>query len=192
MNFCSDCGGKIITMIPEDDNRMRHVCGDCGMIHYLNPKIICGCIPVWKEQILLCKRAIEPRYGYWTLPAGFMENGETTEEAAKRETWEEATTSVRLNKLYCIFSLPHVNQVYLMYLAELEQLKFEPGIESLETKLFTEAEIPWGDLAFSTVKYTLEFYFKERTEKVFSTHVGDILKQDEEYFFRSNKSEKIA
>ncbi len=186
MNFCSDCGGKIITMIPEDDNRMRHVCDACGMIHYLNPKIICGCIPVWQDKVLLCKRAIEPRYGYWTLPAGFMENGETTHEAAQRETWEEAMASVKIQQLYCVFSLPHVNQVYLMYLSELETLDFKPGIESLETKLLLKSEIPWDELAFSTVKYTLDFYFQERDTQKFSTHVGDIIKQDERYAFRSN------
>ena len=150
--FCAQCGSpKIEFRIPHDDDRERHVCADCGHIAYLNPKLIVGTIPVWEDKVLLCKRAIEPRYGTWTLPAGFMEENETLEEGAARETLEEAHARVTITELYVTLSLPQISQVYVMFRASLDDLDFSAGTESLEVKLFTEAEIPWDQLAFRTI-----------------------------------------
>lgn len=174
MNFCSECGGVVALRVPDGDSLPRHVCPDCGTIHYQNPKMVVGCIPEWEDKVLLCRRAIEPKYGLWTLPAGFMENGETTLEGAARETWEEAGARIEIGGLYSLFNLPHINQVYLMFRARLLDLDFHPGIESLETRLFTEAEIPWDDIAFRTVRATLEHYFSDRRTGTFGFHFGDI------------------
>ena len=185
MKYCSHCGVEISIQIPEQDNRERFVCLNCDLIHYENPKIVSGCLPVWEDKVLLCKRAIEPRKGYWTLPAGFMELGETLEQAALRETWEEATANVKIKQLYCVFSLPHVDQVFVMFLSELRDLSFCPGEESEETVLFDESVIPWDELAFSTVKYCLQFYFEERSQHQYTTHVGDIIKTSAGYQYRA-------
>ena len=166
MKFCSECAHPVALAIPEGDNRPRYVCPNCHAIHYQNPKLVIGSIPVWEQdgklQILLCKRAIEPRYGYWTLPAGFMENEETTEQAAVRETEEEAGADVELGKLFTLLNVAHVHQVHLFYLARLRNLDFAPGEESLEVQLFTQDEIPWDELAFPTVRSTLELFFADR------------------------------
>jgi len=168
MKFCSECGHAVALAIPEGDNRPRHVCSQCGTIHYQNPKNVIGTIPVWEHegqlQILLCRRAIEPRYGYWTLPAGFMENGETTGEAAARETEEEAGANIELGPLFALLNVAHVHQVHMFYLARLVDLDFHPGEESLEVQLFTESEIPWDDLAFPTIRKTLELFFADRVK----------------------------
>jgi len=165
MKFCSECAYPVSLLIPPDDNRLRFVCNQCGVIHYQNPKMVIGSIPVWEEngvtRILLCKRAIEPRYGYWTLPAGFMENDETTSEAASRETLEEAGARVELHELFSLLNVPHVHQVHMFYRATLLDLDYAAGTESLEVGLFTEAEIPWADIAFPTVAHTLKFYFAD-------------------------------
>jgi ADP-ribose pyrophosphatase YjhB (NUDIX family) len=174
MNFCSHCGNTIAIRTPDGDHLPRHICTSCGVIHYQNPKMVVGCIPEWEDKILLCRRAIEPRYGLWTLPAGFMENGETTLEGAARETWEEAGARIEMGSLYTLFNLPHINQVYLMFRARLLDLDYQSGIESLETRLFTEAEIPWDDIAFRTVRATLELYFADRRGGGFEFHFGDI------------------
>lgn len=174
MNYCSQCGGKVVLRVPDGDNRPRHVCLSCNTVHYSNPKIVAGCIPVWDDRILLCRRAIEPRAGLWTLPAGFMENGETTPVAAARETFEEAQAHVEIEALYSVFNLPHINQVYLLFRARLCDLDFAPGAESLEAALFSEAEIPWDLLAFPVVRETLRMYFADRARGVFPVHVGDI------------------
>ena len=175
MKFCPECGAPVEVRIPPDDHRERHVCPVCGAIHYYNPKVIVGAIPEWEDgRILLCRRAIEPRHGLWTLPAGFMENGETTLEGAARETWEEAGARIEVGGLYTLYNLPHINQVYFMFRARLLDLDFEPGIESLETRLFTEAEIPWDEIAFRTVRATLEQYFSDRRAGSFDFHFGDI------------------
>ncbi len=174
MNFCSECGSAVVLRVPEGDSMPRHVCADCGTIHYLNPKMVVGCIPEWEDKVLLCRRAIEPRYGLWTLPAGFMENGETTQEGAARETWEEAGARIEMGALYTLYNLPHINQVYLMFRARMLDLDFQPGIESLETRLFTEADIPWDEIAFRTVRATLEQYFNDRRAGAFEFHFGDI------------------
>ncbi|MSQ68808.1 MAG: NUDIX hydrolase [Gammaproteobacteria bacterium] len=180
MKFCSQCGaGDLAWRVPEGDNRPRHVCGQCNQVFYQNPKIVVGSIPVWGDQILLCKRAIAPRYGYWTLPAGFMENAETTQEAAARETLEEAHAEVEILELYTLMNIPHTSQVYLMYRARLCNLDFSPGTESLECALYREDQIPWDRLAFPTITHTLRLFFEDRRQAKFGTHVGDIVYQDQ-------------
>ncbi len=167
MKFCSQCGNLLAQRVPAGDNRPRYVCDHCHAVHYQNPRIVAGCLAVWGEQVLLCRRAIEPRRGYWTLPAGYMENGETLEQAAARETEEEACARVRDLTLYTLFDLPHINQVYLFFRAELADLDFAVGEESLEVQLFDERDIPWSELAFPTVGRTLECYFADRRENVY-------------------------
>ncbi len=166
MKFCSECAHPVALAIPEGDNRPRYVCAQCDAIHYQNPKLVIGSLPVWEQdgevQVLLCKRAIEPRYGYWTLPAGFMENNETTAEAAIRETEEEAGANIELGPLYTLLNVAHVHQVHLFYLARLRDLDFAPGIESLEVQMFSERDIPWDELAFPTIRTTLELFFADR------------------------------
>lgn len=173
--FCQQCGSaKVELRVPHGDDRERHVCPDCGFIHYLNPKVVVGTIPVWGEQVLLCKRAIEPRYGLWTLPAGFMEEGESLEEGAARETLEEAMARVRVGQLYVTLSLPEISQVYVMFLAELKDLDFGPGPESLEVRLFTEAEIPWNELAFRTIGESLRYFFADRSAGRYLPHIDTL------------------
>ena len=174
MNFCSECGQKVTKQIPEGDNRLRDVCEHCDTIHYENPKVVAGSLPVSGNRVLLCKRAIEPRYGYWTLPAGFMENDETLTEAAARETQEEALAEVTDLELYTVISVPSVNQVHVLMRGELVDDKFAAGIESLEVKLFREDEIPWDDIAFRAVKMTLERYFEDRKTGKFPVYNLDI------------------
>lgn len=174
MKYCSHCGEEVSIHVPPGDSFPRHVCTVCGRIHYQNPKMVVGSIPEWEDRILLCRRAIEPRYGLWTLPAGFMENGETTAEGAARETREEAGAHIELGPLYTLFNLPHIDQVYLMFRARLLDLDFKPGHETLEARLFTEQEIPWDQLAFRTIRATLELYFSDRTRGSFEFHFGDI------------------
>jgi ADP-ribose pyrophosphatase YjhB (NUDIX family) len=177
MKFCSHCGSKVENKIPEDDNRLRFICLSCETIHYQNPNIVAGTVPVWNNQVLLCKRAIEPRYGYWTLPAGFMENQETTTEAALRETWEEAEAKVTVDGLYTIISVPQIDQVHIYFRAALIDGKFGAGPESLETQLFNEDDIPWDELAFPTVKRTLKLFFEDRKNGKFGVHVSDMIRE---------------
>jgi ADP-ribose pyrophosphatase YjhB (NUDIX family) len=174
MKYCSICGAPVELRIPPDDNRTRHVCTGCGEVHYQNPKLIVGAIPVWQDKVLLCRRAIEPRHGLWTLPAGFMENGETTAEAAARETLEEANARVKIGELYSMYSLPYIDQVHLLFRAELLDLDFSPGAESLEVKLLGEAEIPWDEIAFRPIRFSLEYYFAERNNGKFCFHIGEL------------------
>src|SRR5512139_392975 len=151
IKFCTHCGADVSFEIPPGDALPRHVCKRCGHIHYENPRLVVGCVASWEDKILLCRRAIEPRAGYWTLPAGFMEMGETTAEAAARETLEEAGARVEVQNLFTLLNVPHVHQVHLFYLARLTDPGFEAGEESLEVKLFDEADIPWDEIAFPTV-----------------------------------------
>lgn len=174
MNFCPSCGRGVDVNVPAGDNRPRHVCTGCGTIHYHNPKMVLGTIPAWEDRVLLCRRAIEPRYGYWTLPAGFMENGETTGQGAARETLEEAGARIEMGPLFSLLDVPHVDQVHLFYRARLLDLDFAPGSESLEVRLFREDDVPWKDLAFRTVAQTLRWYFEDRARGVYDTHVGEI------------------
>ncbi|MCG8672306.1 MAG: NUDIX hydrolase [Pseudomonadales bacterium] len=174
MKFCSQCGSKVSLRIPEGDTRERHVCDSCGFIHYFNPRIIAGTVPTVGSKVLLCRRAIEPRKGYWTLPAGFMENGETTQEAALRETWEEAEAKLNLDGLYSLFNLPHINQVYIFFRGEVIDGEFGVGEESLETQLFEEHEIPWDSLAFPTIYKTLKHFYADREAGEFQVRIEDI------------------
>lgn len=174
MKFCSNCGDVVRQEIPAGDNRVRDCCARCGTIHYQNPTVVLGTIPVWGERILLCRRAIEPRYGCWTLPAGFMENGETTMEGAMRETLEETGAAIELGALFSVLDVPHVRQVHMFFHARLLDEKLVPGAETLEERLFSEAEIPWDELAFQTVEYTLRRYFQDRQGGVFGIHVDAI------------------
>lgn len=174
MKFCSECGAANEVRVPDGDTRLRSVCTACGAIQYINPKLVLGTIPVWGEQVLLCRRAIEPRVGMWTLPAGFMETGESTAQGAMRETLEEAGARVELGPLFSVFDIPHVDQVHLFYLAQLKDTDFAAGIESLEVKLFHEHEIPWGHIAFRTITATLKFFFHDRRLGTMSIHTGDI------------------
>ena len=167
---CSQCGARTDRRVPPGDSRERSVCTACGVIHYENPKLVVGCIAQWDGRILLCRRAIEPRYGYWTLPAGFMENGETTAQGAARETMEEAGAHVIELRPFALIDVPYVHQVHLFFLAELATDRFASGEESLETRLYAEAEIPWPDLSFRTVIETLELFFADRARGTFGFH----------------------
>lgn len=174
MNFCTQCGGPLGLKIPAGDNRERHVCGHCGHVHYQNPRVVTGCVAEWRGRILLCRRAIEPRRGFWTLPAGFMENHETTAQGAQRETLEEANARVDLLDIYTLYNLPHISQVHVMYRGRLLDPDCSPGAESLEVALFAEADIPWDELAFATVRETLINYFADRRAGRFTVHTGDL------------------
>ena len=175
IKFCNNCGSAVAHRIPEGDSLTRAVCDACGTIQYQNPKIVVGCLPVYGDRILMCKRAIEPRHGLWTLPAGFMENSESASEGAAREALEEAHAKVRIDDLYTVYSIPHISQVYMMFLAKLLDPDVSPGIESLEVKLVTEDEIPWDQLAFTMVRRTLEHFLEDRKRGVFVPRFGDIL-----------------
>lgn len=157
MNFCSSCGEPVVQQIPADDNRLRAVCTVCQTIHYENPKIIAGALAHQNGKILLAKRAIEPRYGLWTLPAGFMECGETTEQAAQRETQEEACAEIDIERLLLVASIPQISQVYMIYQAKLLG-GHAVGAESLATELYSPEDIPWDELAFPVMTRALQFY----------------------------------
>lgn len=174
MNFCNHCGAPVELIIPPGDLLPRHVCTECRKVHYLNPLVVMGCIPQWQDKILLCKRAIEPRKGFWTLPAGFLENGETIAAAAARETLEEANAEVQILDLFSVVNVPHIRQVHMFYLAQLARPEFSVSDESLEVGLYAEADIPWNDLAFPTVFKTLEAFFADRRAGQFRLHVMDI------------------
>ena len=174
MKYCSQCGSAVDLQVPAGDNMPRHVCSQCGEIHYINPKVVVGCVPQWQDRVLLCRRAIEPRYGLWTLPAGFLERDETTIEGAARETLEEACARVAIKDLYALYNLPHINQVYVMFLADLTAPEFGPGPESLEVGLYREDEIPWQQIAFPVVEQTLRHYFEDRRRGRFQIRTGDI------------------
>jgi ADP-ribose pyrophosphatase YjhB (NUDIX family) len=174
INFCTSCGARVGYRIPEGDSLERAVCEACGLVQYVNPKIVVGCVPVFGERILMCKRAIEPRLGLWTLPAGFMEMNESAAEGAAREALEEANARVEIQDLYTLYSLPGISQVYMMFLARLLDPEVSPGVESQEVRLVTEAEIPWDQLAFTMVRRTLEHFLEDRRRGVFVTRFGDI------------------
>ena len=160
--------------VPADDNRDRAVCTVCHTIHYENPLNVVGTVPVWGEQVLLCRRNIEPRYGLWTLPAGFMELGETVAEGAERETVEEAGARIELQGLFTVLNVVRVGQVHLYYRARLRDTDFAPGPETIEAELFHEDRIPWDQLAFRTVRATLEYFFADRRKGAFEVHCADI------------------
>ncbi len=175
MKYCSQCGDTVARQIPDGDNRPRFVCVQCETIHYQNPRVITGCLPFHEDRVLLCRRSIAPRSGFWTLPAGFLENGETTTEGALRETVEEANARAEIIDLYTLFSLPHISQIYLFYRARLTDLDFSPGAESLETRLFDQSEIPWDELAFPVITETLKHYFRDLPNHHFPVRSQDIV-----------------
>ena len=174
MKFCPNCAAPLARRVPPGDSLPRDVCDACGNVHYQNPKLVVGTVPDWEGRVLLCRRAIEPRYGYWTLPAGFMENDETAGEAALRETLEEAGAHIELDAAFSLISVPRVNQVHLFYRARLVDLGFKPGVESLEVALFDEAKIPWKEIAFRTVALTLKHWFADRASGSYGFHAEDI------------------
>ena len=175
IKHCKNCGTAVVYRIPDDgDTRERAVCPACNTIHYENPLNVVGTVPHWGDQVLLCKRNIEPRWGKWTLPAGFMELHETTAQGAARETDEEAGAQYEMEGLFSILNVVRVGQVHLFYRARLLSTVFNPGHETIEARLFTEAEIPWDEIAFRTVKETLEHYFDDRRKGQFSIHQVDI------------------
>jgi ADP-ribose pyrophosphatase YjhB (NUDIX family) len=174
MKFCSNCASPVVQRVPPGDSLPRYVCDQCGEIHYQNPRVVVGTIPEWEGRLLLCRRAIEPRYGYWTLPAGFMENGETVAEGAARETLEEAGARVVLGEPFSMISVPRVNQVHVFYRARVVDREFQPGTETLEVALFEESGIPWKDLAFRTVSLTMERWFADRAGGSFGFHAAEI------------------
>jgi len=166
VKFCNQCGRPVSLKIPLDDNRERFVCDSCGFVHYQNPNNICGAILTSADRVLLCKRAIEPRYGLWTLPAGFMENNETVAEAAAREAMEEANAQSGPLKLFGVFSLPYISQVYLMFHGELASQEISAGSESLEVGMFTREQIPWEELAFPVVTHSLRLFYELGVDSV--------------------------
>ncbi len=177
MNYCSNCGQPLTYHIPPGDDRSRYFCESCGSIHYQNPTMVVGSIPEVEGKILLCRRAIEPCYGKWTLPAGYLENGETVSAGAQRETFEEARAEVEILAPYALYNICYVNQIYLMFRARLMDHKFKPGSESLEVRLFSEAEIPWETIAFRVMEETLVQFFKDRTTGLFQFYIGNIYKK---------------
>ncbi len=174
MKFCPNCAAPIAQRVPPGDSVPRYLCDACGSIHYQNPKMVLGCLPEWESRLLLCRRAIEPRYGYWTLPAGFMENGESTVQGAARETLEEAGARVEMLAPFSMISVPYVNQVHVFFRARLLDLDFKAGEESLEVALFEETRVPWKDIAFRTVGLTLKHWFADRARGSFGFHAEDI------------------
>lgn len=174
MNYCSHCGSRVDFRVPEGDDRPRHVCPGCDRIHYINPILVVGCVAEWKDRVLLCRRAIEPRYGLWTLPAGYLEAGETVTEGVQREAFEEARAKLDIVAPYTLLNLTFVNQIYIMFRARLVNGEYGRGSESLDVRLFEERDIPWEDLAFTAVGKTLRFFFEDRVTGRFPFHVGDV------------------
>lgn len=178
MNFCSNCGAPVDLKVPPGDNLPRHICDQCGTIHYQNPKVVVGALATWEDKVLMCKRAIEPRYGKWTLPAGFMENNETCGAGAIRETLEEAGARIELGPMFTFIDIPHISQIHILYLAQLVDVDFDPGEESLEVVLMREDEIPWHDIAFRSIEYTLRAFFECRRRGQFSLHTTSLAAPD--------------
>jgi ADP-ribose pyrophosphatase YjhB (NUDIX family) len=174
MKFCSNCGAPVTLGVPPGDTLPRHVCAACHTIHYQNPRMVVGCIAEWEDKVLLCRRAIEPRYGLWTVPAGYMENGETTFQGAIRETAEEANARVEIGPLYALYNIPHINQVYILFRARLLDPDVKAGAETLEVKLCAEHEIPWKGIAFASVRNTLTHYYEDRRNGEYKFHMGTI------------------
>ncbi|MBD3893693.1 NUDIX hydrolase [Hydrogenophaga sp.] len=179
IQHCKQCGNRVVYRIPDDgDTRARAVCPACGTIHYENPLNVVGTVAVWGESgeyVLLCQRNIEPRRGKWTLPAGFLELGETTAEGAARETTEEAGAQFEIGAIFTLMNVARVGQVHLYYRARLLNTHFQPGSETIQARLFSEAEIPWDEIAFRTVKETLDCYFSDRRRGRFEFHTRDIV-----------------
>jgi len=177
MNYCSNCGAKVDLEVPPGDDRPRYVCNTCHRIHYQNPKLVVGCIPEWEDRILMCRRAIEPRKGKWTLPAGYLENGESVKEGASRETLEESGAAVENLTSYLLIDIVYINQIYLMFRSQMLKPEFFPTAESAEVKLMHESEIPWDQIAFKAIEKTLRYYFRDRTTGCFPFRVRPIEKK---------------
>ena len=176
IQHCRQCGSKVAYRLPDDgDAKQRAVCTDCKTVHYENPLNVVGTVAHWEDKVLLCKRNIEPRWGKWTLPAGFMELNETTAEGAARETVEEAGAVFEMQGLFSLINVARVGQVHLFYRARLLSDRFDPGFETLEARLFAQSEVPWDDIAFRTVRATLEMYFSDRRAGHYQIHAVDIL-----------------
>ena len=171
---CKACGGLVRYQVPAADNRDRATCTVCGQVHYENPLNVVGTVPVWGDEVLLCRRNIEPRYGLWTLPAGFLELGESTAQGALRETDEESGAQIELGALFSILNVVRVGQVHFFYLAKMTSPALDPGSETLEARLFREDEVPWDEIAFRTVRETLRFFFEDRRRGQFGMHCADI------------------
>ena len=189
MKYCSTCGARVTLTVPAGDNRERYVCVDCGDIHYQNPNVVVGTIPVHIDDngvpsILLCLRSIEPRHGYWTLPAGFLENGETSTTGALRETEEESCAAIENLQLFRVFNVAQVNQIHMFFNADLPKAEFSPTPESSEVKLFGFDQIPWEELAFPTVHKALKDYIEHWPNQAFSIAMVDI---DNRYWRRMHK-----
>ena len=177
MNHCSHCGELLTRAVPPGDDRERHICPACGRIHYRNPRMVVGCIPLWKERLLLCRRAIEPRHGTWTIPAGYLETGESVEEGARREMMEEARATAETLQPYGLYNIRQVSQVYLIFIASLASQVFGAGEETIEARLFDEDEIPWDDLSFPVVETTLKHFFEDVKRGTFPFHIDDVTKR---------------
>ncbi len=162
MKYCSLCGSQVRIGIPPGDNRPRHICDHCNTVHYHNPKVVAGCIARWEDKVLMCRRAIEPRYGYWTVPAGFMENEETLQEAAARETQEEAEATVEVGDLFAIIDVVRARQVHMMFRTRMIGAAYDAGAENLETVLIDPDDIPWDDIAFPSVRFALEMWLEDQ------------------------------
>jgi len=162
MNFCSHCGARVALRIPSGDNVQRYVCDACGTVHYQNPKLVVGCVPEHEGKIVLCLRAIEPRRGFWTVPAGFMENGETLQQAAARESREEALIDVEIGSLLCVAHVLHAHQVHVFFRGRLRSASYGAGVESLETELVRPQDIPWSKLAFPSTEFALRRYLEDQ------------------------------
>lgn len=175
IKFCTICGSPTFLKIPPEDDHVRAVCSVCGLVHYNNPKMVVGCIPEWQGKILLCKRNIEPRLGKWTLPAGYLENGESVQAGAVRETREEALAEVKLLGPYRLFNILFVDQIYFMFRAAMTSDQFGPTTESSEVRLFDEKDIPWDEIAFEVIRQTLEHYFADRKKGRYSFRIFDLV-----------------
>ena len=187
MNFCSNCGHKIQFGNIEGDHLPRFHCVECGTIHYQNPRVIVGCIPIWEDKVMLCRRGIEPQLGLWNVPGGFMENNETVEEGAAREMFEETHGRVRIIGLQSVFTVLHVNQVHLHFLAEMVDLNYETTPESTEIQLFTEDELPWHDVAFASNYFALKKYFEDRKNGMQRTHRSSLTIKEGKWVVHSEK-----
>ncbi len=175
IKHCRACGGEVRYQTPADDNRDRATCTVCKTIHYENPLNVVGTLPVWHDKVLLCRRNIEPRRGLWTLPAGFMELGESSADGALRETIEEAGARIEMQGLFTLLNVVRVGQIHLFYRARLLDIDFAPGPETIEAELFDESEIPWSEMAFRTSRKTLELFFADRRAGAFGFHEADIV-----------------
>ena len=174
MKYCSNCAAPVEFKVPEHDDRERYCCPSCNHIHYVNPKVIVGCIPIWEDKILMCKRGIEPRKGYWTLPGGFMEMDETTEQGALRETWEETRARAEIVKLHGVYNIPQISQIYFFYLANLLAPDYETTFESIEIRLCEKKDIPWDQLAFKVVDLALKQYVDDKDNIQLPYHHSEI------------------